>query len=143
MTDSEVWMLRLGSPGEQQLDLLPRNVMGIPHGFHYHPFRFIVWKEEARIQKQVAQQSAERITDCKHRFYMDFGFIRASTSNFSKPNKTDDRVVLSYDGFSSYLFIVDEASRFIWVFLTKGASVRHSGWLLGLIWPCPWGIHPH
>jgi hypothetical protein len=49
---------------------------------------------------------------------MDFGFMRASTSNFSKPNKKDDRVVLSYDGFSSYLLIVDEASRFVWVFLT-------------------------
>ena len=119
MTDSEVWMLRLGSPGEQQLDLLPGNVTGIPNGFHYHPFRFIDWKEEARIQKQAAQRSAERTTNCKRRFYMDFGFMRASTSNFSKPNKKDDRVVLSYDGFSSYLLIVDEASRFVWVFLTS------------------------
>ncbi len=119
MTDSEVWMLRLGSPGEQQLDLLPGNVTGISHGFHYHPFRFIDWKEEARIQKQAAQRSAEQTTDCKRRFYMDFGFMRASTSNFSKPNKKDDRVVLSYDGFSSYLLIVDEASRFVWVFLTS------------------------
>jgi hypothetical protein len=48
-------MLRLGSPGEQQLDLLPGNVTGIPHGFHYHPFWFIDWKEEARVQKQAAQ----------------------------------------------------------------------------------------
>jgi hypothetical protein len=31
ITDSEVWMLRLGSPGEQQLDLLPGKVTGIPH----------------------------------------------------------------------------------------------------------------
>ena len=117
MTDSEVWMLRLGSPGEQQLDLLPGNVTGIPPGFHYHPFRFIDWKEEARIQKQVAHRSAKRTTDCKRRFYMDFGFMRASTSNFTKPTKKDDRVVLSYDGFSSYRLIVDEASRFVWVFL--------------------------
>jgi hypothetical protein len=80
-------MLRLGSPGEQQLNLLPGNVMGIPHGFHYHPFWFIDWKEEARVQKQAAQQSAERTTECKRRFYMDFGFMRASTSNFLKPNK--------------------------------------------------------
>ena len=61
MTESEVWMLRLGSPGEQQLDLLPGNVMGIPHGFHYHPFRFIDWKEEARIQKQAALRLVERM----------------------------------------------------------------------------------
>ena len=112
-------MLRLGSPGEQQLDLLPGNVTGIPHGFHYHPFWFIDWKEEARIQKQAAQRSAERTTECKHWFYMDFGFMRASTSNFSKPNKKNDRVVLSYDGFSSYLLIINEASRVVWVFLTN------------------------
>jgi len=110
-------MLRFGSPGEQQLDLLPGNVTGIPPGFHCHPFRFIDWKEEARIQKQAAQWSAEQTTDCKRRFYMDFGFMRASTSNFTTPTKKDDRVVLSYNGFSSYLRIVDEASRFIWVFL--------------------------
>jgi hypothetical protein len=30
-----------------------------------------------------------------------------------------DRVVASWDGYSSYLLIVDEASRYIWVFLTK------------------------
>ncbi len=65
MTESEVWMLRLGSPREQQLDLLLGNVTGIPRGFHYHPFWFIDWKEEARIQKQAAQRSAERTTDCK------------------------------------------------------------------------------
>ena len=122
MTESEVWKLRLGSPGEQQLDLLPGNVTGIPPTFQYHPFRFIDWKEEARIQKQAAQRSAERTVECKRRFYMDFGFMRASTSNFSRPNKKDDCVVLSYNGFSSYLLIVDEASRFVWVFLTNSKA---------------------
>jgi hypothetical protein len=53
---------------------------------------------------------------------MDFGFMRASTSDFSCPNKNTDRVVTSYDGFSSYLLIVDEATRFIWVFLTKSKA---------------------
>jgi hypothetical protein len=112
-------MLQLSSPGEDQLDLLPGNVTGIPPGFQYHPFCFIDWKEEARIQKQAAQQSAERTTDAKRRFYMDFGFMRASASDFSRPNKKTDRVVTSCDGFSSYLLIVDEATCFIWVFLTK------------------------
>jgi len=46
----------------------------------------------------------------------------ASTSNFSRPNKKSDRVVTLYDGFSSYLLIVDEATRFIWVFLTKSKA---------------------
>ncbi len=66
----------------------------------------------------MAQRSAERTTDQGRRFYLDFGFMRASTSDYSRPNKTIDRVVLSYDGFSSYLLIIDEASRYAWVFLT-------------------------
>jgi hypothetical protein len=115
-------MLRLGSPGEDQLDMLPGNVGGVPPGFHYHPFRFIDWKEEARIQKQAALRSAERTTESRRRFYMDFGFMRASTSNFSRPNTKRDRVVLSYDGYSAYLLVVDEASRYAWVFLTQSKT---------------------
>ncbi len=54
VTESKLWMLRLGSPGEDQLDLLPGNVTGIPNKFEYHPFRYIDWKEEARVQRQNA-----------------------------------------------------------------------------------------
>ena len=50
---------------------------------------------------------------------MDYGFMRASTSTYGKRNKATDRVVFSYDGYSSYLLIVDEASQYIWVFLTS------------------------
>jgi hypothetical protein len=59
MTEPEVWMLRLGSPGEQQLGMLPGIVTGISPSFQYHRFCFIDWKEEARIQKQAALRSAE------------------------------------------------------------------------------------
>ena len=44
---------------------------------------------------------------------------QASFSDYSKPNKSIDRVVDSWDGFLLYLLIGDEASRYIWVFLTK------------------------
>lgn len=44
--------------------------------------------------------------------------MRASTSDFSRPNTATDRVISSWDGYSAYLLVVDEASR-IWVFLTK------------------------
>ena len=119
LTESELWMLRLGSPGEDQLDLLHGKVTGIPPGFQYHPFRFIDWKEEARVQKQAAGRAVERTLEVGRRFYMDFGFMRTSSSDYTKPNKKVDRVVDSWDGYSSYLLIVDEASRYIWVFLTK------------------------
>jgi hypothetical protein len=107
LTESELWMLRLGSLGENQLDLLPGNVTGVPPGFHYHPFCFLDWKEEARIQKQAALQMAERTMEIKRRYYMDLGFMRTSTSNFPQPSKNHDRVMLSYDGYSSYLLIIN------------------------------------
>ncbi len=113
MAESELWMQQLGCPGEDQLDLLPGNVTGIPHNFQYHPFRFIDWKEEASIQKQAALQSAEGTTEIKGRFYLDFGFMHASTSNFNQPDKAHDQVAHSYDGYSSYLLIVDKASRHV------------------------------
>jgi hypothetical protein len=48
---------------------------------------------------------------------MDFSFMRTFTSNFSQPSKKHDRVVLSYNGYLSYLLIINKASRYIWVFL--------------------------
>ncbi len=91
--ESEVWLLRLGSPGVHQLDVLPGNVTGLPSVFEYHPFRFIDFKEQARIRKQATQRSAVRATDRRQHFYMDFGFMHTSTSDYSRPQKSKDRVV--------------------------------------------------
>ncbi len=44
--------------------------------------------------------------------------MRASASDYSRPDKSKDHVVQSFDGYSSYLLIVNEASRFVWIFLT-------------------------
>ena len=49
---------------------------------------------------------------------MDFRFMRLSSSDYRKPNKETDWVVLSYDGYSAYLIIVDGTSQRLWVFLT-------------------------
>lgn len=32
-----------------QLDLLPQHAVGIPTKFEWHPFRFVDFKEQARI----------------------------------------------------------------------------------------------
>jgi hypothetical protein len=50
---------------------------------------------------------------------MDYGFMRASTLQLGQPNKTHNRVVLSHDGYTSYLLIINKASRHAWVFLIK------------------------
>jgi hypothetical protein len=121
--ESEVWMLRFGSPGEHQLDVFPQHVVGTPSMFEYHPFRYINFKEQAYICKQAAQCTAERIPTCGAEFYMDFGFMRSSTKDYKRPNKATDRVVTSYDGYSAHLVIVDGASRRVWVFLTKSKEL--------------------
>ena len=49
-------------------------------------------------------------------FHMDFGFVRGSNYTI----KTEDGpTVTSIDGYNSYLIIVDRATRYIWLFLTK------------------------
>ncbi len=51
---------------------------------------------------------------------MDFGFFRASSPELHQHStKGGDRVVFSHDGYTAYLLIIDEASRYIWVFLTR------------------------
>ncbi len=107
---SEVWLLHLGSPGVRQLDLLPGCVTGIPLHFRYHPFHFLDHKEHASIKKQPAQQSAVCTSECKHCLYMDFGFMRSSMSDYARHNKSTDRVTSSYNGYTLYLLVIDEAS---------------------------------
>jgi hypothetical protein len=80
-------MLCLGSPGKDQLGLLPGNVTGIPPGFQYHPFRFIDWKEEARIQKQAAHQFAKRTTEGKAAFLHGFWFYARLHIRFFSPQQ--------------------------------------------------------
>ena len=60
LMESELWMLCLGSPGEDQLNILQGNVTGIPSHLQCHPFRYIDWKEEARVRKQPAGKLVER-----------------------------------------------------------------------------------
>jgi hypothetical protein len=107
----------LGYCSEWQLANIPRHATGTPSKFFPHPLRFLDHKEQARIRKQPAGSHPETAPLPGQRFFLDFGFMRASTSDYSKPNLETDRVVTSFDGFSAYLIIVDEASRHIWVFL--------------------------
>ncbi|KAL7538057.1 LOW QUALITY PROTEIN: hypothetical protein ACHAXR_008252 [Thalassiosira sp. AJA248-18] len=115
--ESELWAARLGHCGEWQLDVLPGCATGIPNQFDYHPFRFIDHREQARIRRQAKGRLPDKVRSIGQRFYMDFGFIRASTSDFSRPNPKEDRIVESFDGYNCYLLVVDEKSRHLWVFM--------------------------
>jgi hypothetical protein len=118
--ESETWYLHLGGCNEDQLDQLPANAIGLPANFEWHPFRFIDFKEQARIRRLPAGRDPNKVSERGQRFYMDYGFVRASNDeDFDWPTKKKDRVIESFDGFSSYLLIVDEVSKHSWIFLTK------------------------
>jgi hypothetical protein len=116
---SELWAARLGLCGEDQLKRLALNADGLPTDFEFHPFWYIDWKAQARIRKQDAGRKARKAPNVGVRFYMDFGFMRASNTNFTRPNLQSDQVVHSYDGYNSYLLIADDKSAMTWVFLTR------------------------
>ena len=94
---SEMWMLRFGSPGKHQLDVLPSHVIGTPPVFEYHLFQSIDFKEQANIRKQAAQHTTERIPMCGAEFFMDFAFMRSPTDDYKCTNKATDPIITSYD----------------------------------------------
>jgi hypothetical protein len=135
--------LRFGSPGEHQLDILPSHVDGTPPCFKYHPSRSINFKEQAYIRKQPAHKLAERIPGCGSDFFMDFGFLCASSEEYKQPNKALDQIIRSSDGYCTYLLIVDSASQRVWAFLTASkepplailsAFMKKFGLSNGIIW---------
>jgi hypothetical protein len=85
--ESEVWSLRLGCPGEQQLKQLLSHVVGTPQSFKFHPFHYIHFKEQAYIRKQPAGRTAVCLPNRGMEFFMDFGFMRASAKDYKRPNK--------------------------------------------------------
>ena len=117
--DAELWAARLGFCSEWQLGQIPLHTNGTPTKFYPHPLRFVTHKEQARIRKQPAGSDPVQALLPGQRFSMDFGFMRASSSDYSTPNLETDRVVESFDGYVAYLIIVDEASKFVWIFLRK------------------------
>ena len=56
--------------------------------FGYYHFFFLDFKEQAQVHKQATQCLATRSTEIKKRYYMDFGFIHSSHSNYTHPNKS-------------------------------------------------------
>ena len=116
---AELWAARFGHCEESQLHVLPKNATGLPPTFRAHPLRFIDHKVRATIRKCRSRKVATKATKPGQCFYVDFGFMRASTSDYSRPTPTTDRVVTSIDGFNSYLLVVDKFSRYMWIFLCK------------------------
>ena len=97
---AELWAARLGFCGELQLDAITKAAGGLPDGLAPHPFHFQHMKEQANIRRQPSSQSSERLTRLWQRFFMDFGFMRASTDDFSRLDSKRDRMVKSFDRYN-------------------------------------------
>ena len=52
-------------------------------------------------------------------FYMDFGFVRGSDYSMKKESGP---TITRIDGFNSYLVIVDQVTRYLWIFLTTSKN---------------------
>jgi hypothetical protein len=119
---SELWATCLGHCSKDQLIALATRADGLPNSFEFHPFRHIDWKVQAPIHKSAARQQACKVDEAGAPFYMEFGFICASSDDYQCPNTQSDRIVDSYDGYNSYLLILDDKLSMTWVFLTKSKS---------------------
>ena len=119
--EADLWQARLGHCGEWQLKVIPHAVEGTPTQFTPHPFSTYEHYNRARIRKIPATKGKHpsRATAKQQRFYMDFGFLRASNFDYSRPDKSKDRIIESFDGYNSYLLVVDEHTKYIWIFLCK------------------------
>ena len=117
--EAELWSARLGFPSQWQMQVITEHASGLPPKFTPHPFAKHEAVEAATVKRQPIGHNPMHVEKRGQRYYMDFGFIRASADDYSRPNKEKDRVVQSFDGYNSYLIIVDEVSRYLWVFLTK------------------------
>jgi hypothetical protein len=102
-----------------QLSLQPKCVDGTPAVFMPHPFCFDDFKEQACVQKQPIGHDPDKAPAPKMRFFMDFGFMRSLHSDYCSTRLGLNHVVECFEGYSSYLIIVDKASRYVWMFLRK------------------------
>ena len=74
--DSELWSVRLGSPGETSMhELVKGKALGIPNEFRFHLFSKNGWKTAAAIRRQAAGRVAMKSTENGRRFFMDYRFI--------------------------------------------------------------------
>ena len=143
-TQYELWHQRCGHAGSSTMEKLHNHVIGMPRLKGNSLYRCpscmagklctknrIGRKNKSFLQRQALAQQAldtDSIHVIKHddlylpniepgqKFHMDYGFVRGS--GFKEEDK-QGRTITSIDGYNSYLSIIDRATRYQWLFLTK------------------------
>ena len=125
-TTLELWHQHTGHAGSSVLEALPTCCDGVPANLIRckHGLYKCICCQTSKSTKTTGND----IEDVKaqvpgERFHMDFGFIKAKDIAVDK-NDTGEptKLVTSYDGYNSYLIIVDKATRYIWVFLSANKA---------------------
>ena len=140
----ELWHNRLGHPGSHIMDTIHKHADGVPklqcnRFYHCATCLHSKFRRRARGKRKNARKKkdpgkehsiktrSELCTDSSftspsspslkpgQSLYMDFGFVRG-TDWTSKDE--EGRTVTSIDGERAYLLVIDEATRWIWVFPT-------------------------
>lgn len=118
--EADLWQARLGHCSDWQMKVTPLSTTGTPSKLYPHPFASYDVYNQARIRKCPAtrRKHPSRAVTSSQRWYMDFGFI-ASQFDYSRPDKKEDCVVTSFNGYNSYLLVVDKETKYTWVYLCE------------------------
>jgi hypothetical protein len=126
----ELWHNRLGHPDETIMSKIHENVIGVPplkrHKFYScaacmsSKFRK-VHIGSTKHQSKVATDM-ENINKGQH-LHADFGYVRGS--DWSKKD-SDGKLVTSINGYRSYCLVIDRATRYIWIILTKRKNATNN-----------------
>jgi hypothetical protein len=141
----ELMHARLGHPGEKVLSTIHHYVDGIPNHKKSDLYkcgtctlvnatkRAVTSQEVTNIKTQIKMDTIST-PDCPtatetkaapvehnkdlpgQRFHMDMGFVCGTKYSY---RDHDGNIVTSMDGFNSYFIIVDMATRYTWVFLSR------------------------
>jgi hypothetical protein len=119
----ELWHQRLGHATPRSLKRTQQVVDGILNLPGAHPLFCCPFCDKAKLCKNYGgKKSTKEAFAPGTSFYMDLGFIRGPKSLqevLQDGAVPKDTVLKNHDGFSSYLLIIDAATRYIWVFLLK------------------------
>ena len=122
----ELWHNRLGHPGDTIMSKVHNHVNGIPK-LKKNKFYSCAACMSAKFKKshigpsKSIHKEATASTPCEpgQHLHVDFGFVRGS--DWSKKD-SDGKLVTSMDGYRSYCLVIDRATRYIWILLTKMKS---------------------
>lgn len=108
---------RLGYAGDNVMRQLHKCADGVPNlGQQKHQFHKCETCMRAEVKAAPKQKSITTTTNMRgQQFHMDYGFVRGS--DYKDANEKGG-IVISRDGYNSYLIIVDAFTRYTWVYLT-------------------------